>query len=349
MKIGDKVRFLNAVGGGIVRSFQGKDKVMVEEEDGFETPALIRECVVVGETSALNMPQSSKPMVEKTEMPRVAEPPKEISGKIVETSGGDRLNVYLAFLPLDVKNLGKTDFETFLVNDSNYFLFVNYMNRQNNSWLSRHTELIEPNTRVFIEEFSKSAVNELEKVGVQLLAFKKDKPFGLKNAYSVELRIDPLNFFKLHRFRTNDFFEDEALIYPVIINDAPAKEMLISATEIQEAMHQKAKADRPKPLPVKKERTTALLEVDLHIHELVDSTAGLSNADMLNYQLEKFRQVMEENKNKKGEKIVFIHGKGEGVLKNAILSELKTKYKHCPVQDASFKEYGFGATMVTIK
>jgi dsDNA-specific endonuclease/ATPase MutS2 len=58
---------------------------------------------------------------------------------------------------------------------------------------------------------------------------------------------------------------------------------------------------------------------------------------------------MRENKNKKGLKIVFIHGKGEGVLKNAILSELKTKHKHCFVQDASFRRYGFGATMVTIK
>jgi dsDNA-specific endonuclease/ATPase MutS2 len=51
---------------------------------------------------------------------------------------------------------------------------------------------------------------------------------------------------------------------------------------------------------------------------------------------------------KKGQKIVFIHGKGEGVLRNAIIKELKSKYKTCTHQDASFQEYGFGATMVTI-
>jgi len=45
---------------------------------------------------------------------------------------------------------------------------------------------------------------------------------------------------------------------------------------------------------------------------------------------------------------VFIHGKGEGVLRNALLKELRTKYKGCRSQDASFREYGFGATMVTI-
>ena len=47
MKIGDKVRFLSEVGGGIVRGFQGKDVALVEGEDGFEIPMLIKECVVI--------------------------------------------------------------------------------------------------------------------------------------------------------------------------------------------------------------------------------------------------------------------------------------------------------------
>ena len=34
MKIGDKVRFLSEVGGGIVKGFQGKDIVLVEDADG---------------------------------------------------------------------------------------------------------------------------------------------------------------------------------------------------------------------------------------------------------------------------------------------------------------------------
>lgn len=58
---------------------------------------------------------------------------------------------------------------------------------------------------------------------------------------------------------------------------------------------------------------------------------------------------MDENKRNKGQKIVFIHGKGDGILKNAILKELSSKYKSAYYQDASFREYGYGATMVTIK
>ena len=75
----------------------------------------------------------------------------------------------------------------------------------------------------------------------------------------------------------------------------------------------------------------------------------MSNADMLNYQMQKFHEVMNEYRQKKGFKIVFIHGKGEGILRKEIEKQLKTKYKSCYYQDASFREYGFGATLVTIR
>ena len=70
---------------------------------------------------------------------------------------------------------------------------------------------------------------------------------------------------------------------------------------------------------------------------------------LLSRNMDKFREVMEVYKNKREQKIVFIHGKGDGVLRKAIVDELKRKYSNCRYQDASFQEYGFGATMVTIK
>ena len=89
--------------------------------------------------------------------------------------------------------------------------------------------------------------------------------------------------------------------------------------------------------------------VDLHASEVLDTTAGLSPADILNYQLDIFRKTLEQYKAKKGQKIVFIHGKGEGVLRRAIISDLNYRYKKYTFQDASFQEYGYGATQVTIR
>ncbi|MDR0431295.1 MAG: DUF2027 domain-containing protein [Tannerellaceae bacterium] len=349
IKIGDKVRFLNSVGGGVVCSFNGKDQVMVEGDDGFEIPALIRELVVVEHLDS--QVHTSKP---KTEAPvfTVPDPKPAIEEDFVpeETTGGERLNVFLAYLPLEPKAMQKSGYECYFINESNYYLFFNYMNRNNNSWMSRYNGLIEPNTKIFLEEFGKEDLNSLERVCVQFIAFKKDKPYTLKNTVSVELRMDIVKFYKSHCFMGNDFFEEDALIYPVVRQDLPEKELLVSAAELQEAMLQKAHIDKSSPKPaLKKKSPLPILEIDLHINQLLDNTTGLSSGDILEYQLNKFQEVLAQYEKQKGQKIVFIHGKGDGVLRNAIEKELKTKYKQHYYQDASFREYGFGATMVTIK
>ena len=45
---------------------------------------------------------------------------------------------------------------------------------------------------------------------------------------------------------------------------------------------------------------------------------------------------------------MFIHGKGDGVLRREVLALLKKEYPEAKVQDASFREYGFGASLVTV-
>lgn len=354
IKVGDKVRFLNSTGGGVVRSLKGHDKVMVEDEDGFEVPALIRECVIVGDSEMQVHSSRRSPLTSPTPAPAPQpKKPEPIVEKVVETVEGERLNIVLAYLPVDPsKIIQNSNYEAYFINDSNYYLFFNYMSRQNNSWISRYNGTIEPNTQIFMEEFGKEELNNLERVCIQLIAFKKDKPYSLKNAISVELRLDTVKFYKQHCFTANDYFDEDAIIYPIVRKDVPEKELLISASEIQEAMHQKTREEKshaPQPIIRHKSENDAILEVDLHINELLDNTNGLSNTDMLNFQLEKFHEVLAKYSQNKGQKIVFIHGKGDGVLRKAIEKELKTRYKSYYFQDASFREYGFGATMITIK
>ena len=144
------------------------------------------------------------------------------------------------------------------------------------------------------------------------------------------------------------------MAFEIVKDDKPFKVEPIKAADLEAAMNAKIKADRRvKKRIVKKtpknERRGDIIVVDLHIGELVDNIHGLSNADMLNLQVDEFMRVMDENLKNKGQKIVFIHGKGEGVLRNALMKELNHRYKGHDVQDASFREYGFGATQVTIR
>lgn len=349
VKIGDKVRFLNAVGGGIVRQIT-KDIAMVEEDDGFETPILIHECVVIEPASS---PKSSDTRKQSNIVPVEIIPEiKKEETPVLEISGGDRLNLSLAFVPDDIKKLNDTQFNCYLINDSNYYVFFSYSVHEKDLWKTRYAGLIEPNLKLHVEAFGHEHLNDIERVCVQYVAFKKNKGFALKNPASVEHRIDTVKFYKLHSFKTNDYFDEEAIIYPIVHNDVPEQNIRIPATELEHAMKSKIRQDnsaKRKTTSGHAAQPSAILEIDLHIEELLDTTAGMDSADILRYQLDTFRKVLEENKRNKGQKIVFIHGKGDGVLRKAILNELNTKYKNYYHQDASFREYGFGATMVTIR
>lgn len=367
MKIGDKVRFLNEVGGGTVTGFQGKNIVLVEDADGFDIPMAIAECVVV-ETDDYNIPtpaaRAAKAQEKKREeqparatevlfdpQARRVEKPQISVYRQPEIKGGDVLNVFLAFVPMDIKAVSTTSFESYLVNDSNYYFYYTYLGVEGKAWTVRSHGLIEPNTKLLLEEFEKAELNDLERVGVQLVAFKDNRSFAWKPSVSVELRIDVVKFYKLHTFQQTDFFETPALMYDVVKEDQVVKQVYVSAEELQSALRQKKQVDEPAKLRQtgKKNGRTDLIEVDLHIGELLDDTRGMSNGEMLRYQLDKFREVMDRYKTKREQRIVFIHGKGDGVLRKALLDELKRKYPACRHQDASFSEYGYGATMVTIK
>ncbi len=346
MKIGDKVRFLSEVGGGIVKGFQGKDIVLVEDADGFDIPMLIRECVVI-DTDDYNIKR--KPQAQPEQPKKQVEEEPEITYRPAETKEGERLNVMLAFVPQDVKAISSTDFDAYLVNDSNYYLYYTYLSAEGKSWKVRAQGNIEPNTKLLLEEFGKDILNELEHVAIQLIAYKDGKNFTLKPAVGVELRVDTVKFYKLHTFRESVYFEEPSLIYDVVKDDEPVKQYFADANALKEALLQKKNPKKPKSQPiVKPQKHNDIIEVDLHINELLDNTTNMTNSEMLDYQLGVFNKTLNEYKDKKGQKIVFIHGKGEGVLRNAILKELKSKYRNYSYQDASFREYGFGATMVTI-
>lgn len=353
MKIGDKVRFLSETGGGIVAGFQGNNIVLVEDEDGFQIPVRTNDVVVVG-TDDYNIKIDSvgKKDTKKDIENEPADRPVTFRAKPEERKGGDVLSVYLAFVPIDSREITNTKFEVYIVNDSNYYINYSYTSAEGASWHLRSTGIIEPNTKLFIEEFDRETLNTFERVCVQLIAYKRDKTFMSKPPVDAQIRIDTVKFYKLHTFKENDFFEQPALLYTVIENDKVVRPLVIDAKKLKQEMTRKISDDNKKPhvQPARKQQDKdAPIVIDLHANELLETTSGLSAADILNHQLDVFRKTMDEYKSKTGTKLIFIHGKGEGVLRHAIIHELNYRYKRCPYQDASFQEYGYGATQVTIK
>ena len=405
MKIGDKVQFLSDIGGGKIAGFQGKDIALVEDEDGFQIPTPISDLVVMSsgdeysssksvqknsgvedsvesaDPDTFNMSVKAKinafsvDAIEDEEEYDAADREITYKAKVEERKGGNVLNLYYAFVPEDVKNFSKSTFACYLINDSNYYVHYLYMSIEGQSFKLRGEGELEPNTKIYIESFAPDQLNEIDRVRFQLLSFKRDKDFVAKPVCDVQFRIDKVKFYKLHTFQPSEFFDEPALLYPVVKNDDVAQLKPVEADKLIYVEEDNSNAVKPKKGNLNnvsvneqaynklkgleklntskhaqsKKSNDDVLVVDLHADKLLETTVGMGTADILNYQLDFFRRTLEENKHNKGRRIVFIHGKGEGVLRHAIVNELRYRYKNYPYQDASFQEYGYGATQVTIR
>lgn len=405
MKIGDKVKFLSESGGGKIAGFQGKNIVLVEDEDGFQIPTPINEVVVVNQedystSNVINKRAEAEDR--KEQVSNLSQGHRSVKAmmqdgqdetvdmtvadtvdmsKVVtfrpqaeERKGGNQLSAYLIFVPTANSSIDHPHFEAYFVNDSNYYMAYTYMAIEGNSCsLKTHAE-VEPNTKLFIEELDYTNLNQVGRVAIQIIAYKREKSFIIKDPISVEFRLEPLKFYKTHTFEDTPFFETPALVYTLVENDKPMRPLVINAKELKREMYQRndnsAATNAPTPhareqlirryengqskgnsknSPYAYHRTLDDTEViDLHANEILDSTAGMNAGDILEYQMKIFRETLAKYASQKGQKIVFIHGKGAGVLRRAIINELTYKHKKYTYQDASFQEYGYGATQVTI-
>lgn len=374
MKIGDKVRFLTEVGGGVITDFRGKDIVVVEDEDGFEIPMPMMDIVVVDDTdahdferrapsaapsttTAVQTSSKSSPQPTAAPVPPIASESAPRTTVVQEFAGRDLLNVHLAFLPTDIKAISTTLMEAWLVNDSNYFITYLWSSIGSGSATSLVQGMLEPNSVKFLCEFTREMYQELEHVSFQLMAWKQGKSYLRKPCVDAELRIDTVRFFKLHTFTDTPFFDEPAMLCDVVVNDRVVRPSRITAEALEDShagggKHREREA-RPARLfsdgKKQKDASGQPLEVDLHIDALLDTTAGMNPADILEYQVSTFRKVLEEHRGKRGTRMVFIHGKGDGGLRAALQREL-TKQRNAFVwQDASFQRYGFGAMLVIVR
>lgn len=129
--------------------------------------------------------------------------------------------------------------------------------------------------------------------------------------------------------------------------DSSIKSALFTNTSINAVISEKEISKRKQPTTKPKERYEPAMEVDLHINQLVKSSKGMSNHDMLTLQLDTARRQLEFAMSKRIQKIVFIHGVGEGVLKEE-LEYLFARYNNVKFYDANYQKYGLGATEVYI-
>lgn len=113
--------------------------------------------------------------------------------------------------------------------------------------------------------------------------------------------------------------------------------------EVEPVPKEVGKPSPPKPA----KEPPRQVEVDLHIHALVDSHARMSNHEMVELQMAHFRQAMSKARAEKTPTLILIHGVGKGVLKAEIRKALAQE-ERCTFEDANYLQYGYGATEVRL-
>jgi hypothetical protein len=123
---------------------------------------------------------------------------------------------------------------------------------------------------------------------------------------------------------------------------------LFSSKSLESVLSEKESKKRQNPPKISsKERTQPAMEVDLHINQLVKNSRRMQNHEMLDLQLETAKRRLEFAIQNRIQRIVFIHGVGEGVLKLE-LEYLFKRYEGLKFYDANYQKYGQGATEVYI-
>ncbi len=335
-KIGDKVRFLNDVGSGVIVRIE-KQIAFVSDEDGFERPSPLSQLVII-ESIDSQLKKKTKIDVD-TQNKTLTEATKyKPTIKFLNDNC-----IYLAINPLK-KNILETDkIEVVLLNDSDKIVLFNLYKLVNEKASNLKAGFLEPDVRQSISELTLSGLDLT--IGYQIIQYETSSSYTPTPIIQGVIRLKDIKLVKSNEFKPTPFFENEAMLIKLDkdlfetdsnwidrIKDVKSKDIPVIKTELKT-----------------RNSVNDLLEIDLHIDQLRDDSKSLMPNEILPIQIEAFHKVMKENLHIKGKHIVFIHGVGSGKLKGELLRVLSKNYPKCQVQDASFQEYGFGATRVTIK
>lgn len=90
----------------------------------------------------------------------------------------------------------------------------------------------------------------------------------------------------------------------------------------------------------------AHMEVDLHFHALTGARDKAAPHEMLGLQMEHFDRMMRRAEEKRIPRVIFIHGVGQGRLRQEIRDALSAYWPQCTCREGDPRKYGHGATEV---
>ncbi len=328
MNIGDRVRLLYHKQEGIVTKFLPNDVVEVEIEEGFRIPVLRSELVVIAREEDLVFGKNGKK-------------PQGIgaASATAEVKVWSEIGFYLAYMPFNDQQLS-----VYLINNTDVQIMFSFGESNNGSYNGISAGTLQKRSSQKVHEVSLQNFEKWSPVLIQAIFFKQGygsfrEPLCRKMKFTAETFYKNQKQAPILNQTTYLFQIDHEPPLPVK-NEALRPEVL------KESMLYSSRHDVPAKVVV---ASRPKIEVDLHIERLTEKSTTMNSSQILQLQLDTFEKQLDNAIMAGLEKIVFIHGVGNGVLRNEIHKKLS---KHTLVeyfQDAQKEKFGYGATSVKLK
>lgn len=355
-KVGDRVKFLNEVGGGVVCEIIGPSLVRVTTTDGFDIPFSTRDIIAVEEDSVSkkmfnsDMESIKDIQVETPKLESVASPSYDYKSELILTNlqkQRENQAIWLLFVPIEQTWLITGGIEVYLVNYSDMSLYAALYYQNNGKNQKIVSKEYKPFSKNFIGEINRDEIALWENLVLQGV-FVPDSNSPLLMPVDVEIKVRGSKFYKESSYQNLDFIREKAIAYrclkmqqmEFVHNGFVPKDLK------KEDQNIKVKNPKRNDIILQYQTTEGEAVVDIHIWKLTPNEERMSKHEKLLMQLDYFQDCLNSAIELHFSKVVFIHGVGSGRLREEIIEILDEKeIEH---KAASMAEYGLGAIQVMI-
>lgn len=343
-KPGDKVRFLNeALEGEITRKLAG-DRYEVVDKEGFIHQAgqneLVAIAFVLDKMSAI--PVESVSTIDNSgqlnSRPEVLE--KNHLVRYFEQDG----SVYGVLKLLQPDSPLTSDVELWLVNATELHLVFVATREKGDFRTHPVVGQLEPHSEFRVELFSQDQLYKMNGIEFQFIFFNTSE-HRPRSPLIKHMELRPGDLLEA-AVRAGSLFDRTLKVPLVVLREEQVdvtkllKRFTVDEDDLRTKNHVSKGRSKNSFSVLSREKI-----VDLHIEELIKDYSGMSPGQIIAHQLGVFDREMDQALLDHLNRITFVHGVGNGVLRSAIREALK-KYDHIRFSDAPVEKFGHGATQV---
>lgn len=362
LKPGDKVSFLNEKRDGIVKKILNNKMVLIEIEDGFEIPVPEHDLIKVQpfeDRISNNRNSSDTNTLQPREIGAEPEQEERFPDRIslmTATEIKTRQGIYLAFIPEDPEKVLHGSIGIYLANHTSQDILFFYSTKEEGKFICKDFDRIDEQSALLLDIIDITNIEKWKDLQFQFLFFKQGSAVN-KPPLVREIQLKPVRFYKEDNYSHYSFLDEKCFLISLTEEEQMKPEYWPEEKWKNEKIEKSSglkiighikNLNKIEPFPEKHILEKGMAEIDLHIEELTENYSGKENYELLNIQLDYFIKMLENAMANKFRKVIFIHGVGNGKLKQEIINKLSSNYPDLQYHDASYTKYGKGATEVLL-